>query len=255
MPARLFNSLFGGRKSAVPAPRVPDGQRVYAIGDIHGRDDLFAELVGLIDADDAARGPADTSLVLLGDLVDRGPDTRGVVDRAIALKANRPTMRVIAGNHEEIFLKTIEGHREMTRLFARVGGLDTLTSYGIDEQRYIAADFEELHGLIRLHVPIAHSRFIAGMEDVVEIGDYVFVHAGIRPDVPLAEQTTGDLRWIRRDFLDHRAPFERFVIHGHTITDAPDERPNRIGIDTGAFASGRLTAIGLEGDLRWYLAT
>lgn len=250
----MFKSLFR-RAAPAPPPRVPDGVRVYAIGDIHGCDALFAQLLDMIDADDAARGPADTQLILIGDLVDRGPDSRAVVERALRLTQASDHVRVLGGNHEELFLLALAGEAEALKLFARVGGRATAISYGIDPAAYDAADFDELLALLDAHVPPEHRGFLANTGELIEIGDYAFVHAGIRPGVPLAEQKGEDLRWIRGSFLNHRDPFERMIVHGHTITDAVDEQPNRIGIDTGAYASGRLTAIGLEGDQRWFLAT
>lgn len=251
----MLKSLLRKRTPSLPAPSVPPDVRVYAIGDIHGRDDLFAAILEQIDADHRARPPKRRIIVLLGDLVDRGPDSAAVVARAIDLMRGDPDVRALKGNHEEIFLLACLGQREALRLFGRIGGRETAISYGIPLDIYNEATHEGLADLLAEHVPVAHLEFVTAMEDVVEIGDYAFVHAGIRPGVPLAEQRGSDLRWIRNDFLDHRGSHARFVIHGHTITEAVDERANRIGIDTGAYASGRLTAIALEADRRWFLAT
>ena len=250
----MFKSLLRKRNPAL-TPSVPDDVRVYAIGDIHGRDDLFADILQQIDADHRARPPKRRIIVLLGDLVDRGPDSAGVVARAMELMRGDADVRALKGNHEEIFVLACHGQREALRLFGRIGGRDTAISYGIDLDTYNEASFEQLGDLLESHVPVAHLDFMAAMENTVEIGDYAFVHAGIRPGVPLEEQRGSDLRWIREEFLDHRGAHAHFVIHGHTITETVDEKPNRIGIDTGAYASGRLTAIALEGDRRWFLAT
>ena len=251
----MFKSLF--RKAASPsqAPRVPDEVRVYAIGDIHGCADLLDDLLRRIAADHAARPAKRLVVVLVGDLVDRGPDSAGVIERAMALKADDGDVRIIAGNHEELFLKTLAGDRESTRLFTKVGGRETLLSYGIAEDIVDFADFDTLSAEMHARVPAAHIAFLKSLEDVVEIGDYAFVHAGIRPGVPLDEQVPAHLRWIRGEFLEFRGNHPRFIIHGHTITEAVDERANRIGIDTGAYATARLTAIGLDGTDRWYVAT
>lgn len=240
------------RKKKSPQFTIPDGERVYAVGDVHGCADQFEALLAAIDADDAARGPADTTLVLLGDLVDRGPDTRGVVERAMRLTAS-PRFALLKGNHEEMLLRAATGHRPSLQLFNRYGGRETLISYGVDPAAYDEASFEELEALIVGAVPAAHRAFLDAGRPHLTIGDYLFVHAGIRPGVPLAEQVGADLRWIRDPFLGHRGPHGSMVVHGHTITAEPDVQPNRIGIDTGAYAGGLLTAIGLEGEERWFL--
>lgn len=252
---KLF-SLFK-RKPSAPAepPRLPAGERVYAIGDIHGRDDLFADLLARIAADNAARTPAHTTLILLGDLVDRGPDSAAVVERAMHLGAPFDRVRLLIGNHEECFLAALTGDVQRLRYFARIGGDATLRSYWRDEAAYNAATFEQLAAEVAIKVPASHIAYLSRGEDLIQIGDYVFVHAGLRPGVPLHRQDPRDLRWIREEFLRETGDFGAVVIYGHTIGEAVDEQPNRIGIDTGAYASGRLTAIGLEGDARWFLAT
>lgn len=246
------------RRAIEPAPppaRVPAGTRVYAIGDIHGRLDLLDQLLFRIEADDRTRGGAKSQLVFLGDLVDRGPNSAGVVQRALELKQSGGAVRFLMGNHEEVFLKTLAGSLEALRFFVKIGGRATVLSYGFDEADYNRLRFEELLPELIARVPQEHVAFLKSFEDRIAIGDYLFVHAGIRPRVPIEEQTGGDLRWIRSEFLDFRGDHGAIVVHGHTITDEVEERPNRIGIDTGAFASGRLTALGLEGGERWYLNT
>ncbi|HVI99020.1 MAG TPA: metallophosphoesterase family protein [Sphingomonas sp.] len=247
------------RKRVIPepaAPRtVPAGRRVYAIGDVHGRLDLLDDLIARIERDDAARPSAHTDWVLLGDLVDRGPDSAGVIDRVIRLSNEYPNVRLLIGNHEEVFLGALDGDPESLKLFTRIGGRETILSYGIGEDDYDRLDWDTLSARIRAAVPDHHVAFLRQAEDVIEIGDYAFVHAGIRPGVSLADQRATDLRWIRDRFLGHEDDFGKMIVHGHTITDEPQELPNRIGIDTGAFESGRLTALGLEGKSRWFLAT
>src|SRR6476659_1248591 len=248
----VFRKLFSR-----PEPRTYalfDQRRIYAIGDIHGRLDLFEDLLARIDADDAARGAADTHLILLGDLVDRGPDSAGVVERAMQLCATGKC-RVLMGNHEEVLIKTWEGDRRTAGLFARIGGRETLLSYGVSEETYEAADLQELVALTQRHVPEAHIRFMQGFEETIAEGEYLFVHAGIRPGVPHDEQSRADTRWIRREFLEDERDHGAMVGHGHSITEQVVERHNRIGIDTGAFATGKLTALGLEGAERWFLST
>jgi serine/threonine protein phosphatase 1 len=254
MLARLF------KKTAVTRPidtaRVPDGMRVYAIGDVHGRNDLLHNLLKQIEADDLARGAADTHIIFLGDLMDRGPDSAGVIETAMALRDAGRKVRFLMGNHEEVFLRACrENDPKITRFFIRIGGEETVFSYPITRAEYMALDMSELSERLGSLVPARHLEFIEGFEDQITIGDYAFVHAGVRPGVPLAEQKPKDLRWIREDFVEHRGDLEKVIIYGHTIYDKVEERGSRIGIDTGAYASAELTAIGLEGGERWYLQT
>ena len=252
MPVKALLDLV--RRPQPPAERVPDGVRVYAVGDIHGRLDLLDALLARIDEDDAGRGPARTELIFLGDLVDRGPDSAGVVERLRLLGETR-SVRYLMGNHEEVLLRAVEGDQRALRFLERIGGRETLLSYGISPEEYRQLDYEELLALLREKIPPAHVAFLSAFERWIEVGDYLFVHAGLRPGVALEEQKASDLCWIRDDFLNHRDSFGKMVVHGHSITEEIDVRANRIGIDTGAFASGRLTAIGLEGEERWFLST
>lgn len=249
----MFQALrqMFARAADTPTAAIPPGQRVYAVGDVHGRRDLFEVLVEAIDADDAASGPADTTVVLLGDLVDRGADSAGVIALARAWQARR-RVRILGGNHEEMFLRSFD-ELEMFRHFLRHGGRDTALSYGIDRAAFVAADLEEAQRLMRDHVPAEDIAFLEAFEDMITIGDYLFVHAGIDPRVPLDAQRRQDLRWIREPFLSHPDSHGPVVVHGHTISDEPEDCGNRIGIDTGAFMSGRLTAIVLEGTRRRYI--
>ena len=254
--------MFWKRKSKpVPSVRdsfaIPAGQRVYAIGDIHGRDDLFAELIDLIRADNAARSPARVTLILLGDLVDRGPRSAEVVERAIRLRLQGEfdDLRLLIGNHEECFLAALSGDVHRLRYFMRIGGDATVRSYWNSEASFTEASFEEVAARLPSMVPTAHVEFLGSGEDVIAIGDYVFVHAGIRPGVPLERQTLADLRWIREDFLGDARDHGAMIVHGHTIQHDVDERANRIGIDTGAYRSGVLTAIAVEDTERRYLRT
>jgi serine/threonine protein phosphatase 1 len=244
------------RKAAPPrVHRVPAGQRVYAIGDIHGRRDCLDQLLDRIAEDDAARGPAAaTTIVFLGDFVDRGADSRGVVERGMAI-ARTHDCRFLMGNHEEVFIKAWEGDTAALRLFHRIGGRETLLSYGVAELEYDRADFETLTALMRAHVPADHIAFLRRFDDSFAAGDYLFVHAGIRPGRPIEEQDPADLRWIRTRFLDDPRDHGMMIVHGHTVTADVEHLPNRIGIDTGAYASGRLTALGLEGADRWFLSS
>jgi serine/threonine protein phosphatase 1 len=185
-------------------PAVPAGQRVYAVGDIHGRLDLFAALVEAIDADDAGRGPADTTVILLGDLVDRGPDSAGVIGLAREWQQRR-TVRILHGNHEEMFVRSMKDI-ETFRHFLRHGGRETVLSYGVDRARFIPATIEQAQQMMREAVPAEDIAFLESFEDMIEVGDYLFVHAGIDPRVAIEEQRRHDLRWIREPFLSHLDP-------------------------------------------------
>ncbi len=240
--------IFGKRAPSRPLPRVPEGERYYVIGDIHGRLDLFEALSAAIDEDDGSADAARSTAVLLGDLVDRGPDSAGVIAHARDWRERRP-VRCIAGNHEEMFLESFED-KEMLRHFLKHGGKQTIFSYGIKRKRYNELSLKDLQGELHALVPQDHRDFIGGFEDMIVAGDYVFVHAGINPKRPIEEQKQSDLRWIRDRFLDHREPFSHVVVHGHTIFEEVEHTTHRIGIDTGAFRTGRLTALVLEGDRR-----
>ncbi len=250
----MIRSLFA-KRSQLRSHSVPDGTRVYAVGDVHGRRDLLDQLLDQIRADLAAAPIQRPVVILLGDLIDRGPDSAGAVAAALDLERSDIETHFIQGNHEELLLLARDGDDEAVRLFARVGGRETLLSYGVDLATYESADFAEVSELARRHVPPEHIAFLARMTDMVEIGDYAFVHAGIMPGVALADQKPRHLRWIRREFLDHRGPHPRFIVHGHTITERVDARDNRLGIDTGAYESGVLTAVVLEADRRRFLQT
>ncbi len=254
MPVKALLNLMS--RTPPRAERVPDGLRVYAVGDIHGRLDLLEALLANIASDDKARGGClETHYIFLGDLIDRGPDSSGVVARLMAFTTERPNVRFLMGNHEQVFLRAMSGDQRALRFLIRIGGRQTLQSYGISEEEYRTLDFDELAARAAELVPPEHLAFLSRFENWIELGDYLFVHAGLKPGVPLEEQAQSDLCWIRDEFLSHRESFGALVVHGHSITEEIDVRTNRIGIDTGAFATGRLTAIGLEGGERWFLST
>lgn len=252
-----LRKLFAGTASA-SAPRIPDGERVFAIGDIHGRLDLFEALMSAIEAEDQKRGPARTTVILLGDLIDRGPASLGVLALARQWQQERraagQAMHILMGNHEEMMLESLE-RVEVLRHFVQHGGRETLLSFGIDEKTYAAASWEELQILMQQAVAQEWIDFIGTFEASLRLGDYAFVHAGIRPGVALEAQTPADLRWIREPFLSSEQVHGSTIVHGHTITEAPEIRHNRIGIDTGAYQSGRLTALVLEGEEKVLLST
>ncbi len=255
----MFEMLRPKReRQMIAAPSVGVDGRVYAIGDIHGRLDLLVDLLDQIGRDDWRRKHReDTCLVLLGDYVDRGPQSRDVIDFILKLREQWPNMTCLMGNHEQVFLMAINGDEQAVRFFIRdgVGGRETLISYGITAEQIDALEPAALWDLIDKAVPQAHKDFLASLNSQAIIGDYAFVHAGIQPGVPMAEQEETDLYWIRDAFLECEDPHPYMIIHGHSIRENVEMRRNRIGIDTGAFATGRLTAIGLEGTECWFLNT
>jgi len=256
MFSRLFKSQRPGPAPAALKASVPPGERVYAIGDIHGRADLLDELLAMIDADNSARGPSRIRLIFLGDLIDRGPDSKQVVERVMDVKARYPETHILLGNHEEVFLQALRtGSLGALRYALRIGADTTIQSYGVTGPEYLRASIEQLLDLSQAAVPESHLAFMDDFEDMVFVGDYLFVHAGVRPDQPLDRQKISDLRWIRDDFLNYRGTLEKIVVHGHSISDEVEVTSHRIGIDTGAYASGVLTAMGFEGSERWLLQT
>ncbi len=220
---------------------LPAGRRVYAIGDIHGCADRLAELHARI-ADDLARRPTDAPLLLhIGDYVDRGPDSAGVVARLAAGPPLPcvPTVNLV-GNHEDTMLRALDGERPYATDWLFTGGREALASWGLDP--------DGPRDLWLSALPASDVAFLRALAPWHREGDYLFVHAGIRAGVPLESQARQDLLTIRQPFLTHEAPFGFVVVHGHTPTTNPTVRPNRIGIDTGAVFGGRLTCAVLEAD-------
>lgn len=239
----------------IDSAAIPEGRRVYAIGDIHGRNDLLQQLLDKIIKDDGERDDAESEIIFLGDLVDRGPDSAGVIDTAMQIKAELGNVRFLMGNHEEVYLAAATGNEKSVRFFNRIGGRETILSYEISMKEYAELDMSQLARRIPELFPKEHIDFIAGFEDQIIIGDYAFVHAGIRPGIPLSEQRQKDLRWIREDFLSAQEAHEKIIVYGHTINDEVVETGTRIGVDTGAYYSNKLTALALQGSERWYLDT
>ncbi len=226
-------------------PRVPEGVRIYAIGDIHGRVDLLDRMLNCIDAD-LASNPVRVGIeVYMGDYIDRGPASRDVVDRLVA---RTRTFRAVflKGNHEG-YLTGFLANPAILMDWQSYGGLETLMSYGITPSiNADAATRAQLAAALDQALPESHRQFIGNLQSSFTCGDYFFAHAGVRPGVALAKQREEDLLWIRQDFLLHEEDFGKIVVHGHTPVPQPDIRSNRINIDTGAYATGRLTCLRLE---------
>ncbi len=248
-----------GRETAADAPvspRVPEDCRVYAIGDIHGRADLLGRLHGQI-LDDAKTAPDLRKVVVyVGDYIDRGPDSFDVNDGLIEQPLEGFERHYLKGNHEDMMIAFLEtGNYGETWIMN--GGRNTLDSYGIGLWDLLSdlRDLEKARDKLRQAIPESHWKFLTGLEMHHAEGDYLFVHAGLRPGVALRDQNEFDLMWIREDFLYSDADLGHLVVHGHTSYPEPEIRPNRIGIDTGAWRSNRLTALVLEADTRRFLRT
>ena len=248
----MLNRLFAfGRKKVVSGP---PGLRAYAIGDVHGRHDLLLDLLEQVEKDNSDRPPARTYLVFLGDLVDRGPDSNAVLELLSSTPMEFAQSVYIKGNHEEFLLRILDGEEEVVGDWLTYGGYECCESYGLTKGWMMNASASEIRARLKAAMPAGHKTFLEEMADSFRFGDYLFVHAGVRPGVPLQDQSGLDLRWIREGFLDDRTDHGVVVVHGHTIVEEPEEHPNRIALDTGAYRSGVLTAIGLEGDQRWFIS-
>ena len=225
------------------------------IGDIHGRFDLLDRLLDQIHRDLEKRPARKTLLVSVGDLVDRGPNSAQVVERLRTYR--HPGVRPIflLGNHEEVLLRILGGDAMPIASWLKFGGAECLASYGVDPAGLARSRSADILAAVQRAVPRSHVDFLRSFSDTCRFGDYLFVHAGIRPGVELDLQSQSDLRWIRAPFLIDDSDHGMVVVHGHTISKSVEEKANRIGIDTGAYRSGILTALAIEGDKRWYLDT
>lgn len=250
----LMKSIFK-RSSPSVGPQGARGHRAYAIGDIHGRLDLLDELLAKID-DDLADHPARKAMVVfVGDLIDRGPSSAEVVERLRTY--HRPGIQPVflLGNHEEVLLRVIDGDCALISKWRWFGGTECLKSYGVETRDLTGRSEDEVLAIIRAAIPTRHVDFLREFVDTCRFGDYLLVHAGIRPGIELEQQAQTDLRWIREPFLYDETDHGFVVVHGHTICPQVEERPNRIGIDTGAYRTGILTALVIEGAERRFLDT
>lgn len=238
------------------APSVPRGTRIYAVGDIHGRLDLLDALLDRIQYDAEDAPSLLKSLVFLGDYIDRGPESARVIERLIHGLPPMFSAVCLRGNHEDVMLRFLEDVRAAPG-WLTYGGRATLVSYGVDAPPPDASQTRLMMAQRDLNqaLPDHHRAFLSGLRCHVSFGDYYFVHAGVRPGVPLDRQRDTDRLWIRQEFLNSRADLGKVIVHGHTVAAEPESYPNRIGIDTGAYATNRLTALVLEGTERRFLCT
>lgn len=258
--------LFGRREQAPltknvqfsgPSAKVPPGRRVYAIGDVHGRADLLVKLLEDLRADvDRGGFEGRPILVFLGDYIDRGFQSKDVIDILLGDMLSPFETYFLKGNHEAAMLQFLTDPTIGPR-WAEFGGIETLVSYGIRPPRTRTSreQWQQASDELNAVLPPEHLDFLNHLDLSVRIGDYVFVHAGVRPGVPLDEQSEYDLLWIREEFLADRRPLGAVIVHGHTPASAPHRDSRRIGLDTGAYLSGKLTAARFERDGVEFIST
>ena len=237
------------RRAAQPllAPQAPAGRRVYAVGDVHGRADLLDLLLAKIDADGEGRTDK-PFLVFVGDYIDRGRYSRQTIERLIGLSPDKYDLVFLRGNHEAEMLNFLE-RPELGARWLRIGGRETLESYKVPAPAYEAtpAQMVEAAAALRAVLPAAHKAFLETLKMSAQLGDYVFVHAGLRPGRDLEKQTAEDMLEIREPFLNSKARFPFVVVHGHSPVENGFSDERRIAVDTGAYATGKLSAVRLEG--------
>lgn len=235
---------------------VPADTRVYAVGDIHGRADLLKRLMELIHEDVANSEESRVVLIFLGDYVDRGFQSKDVIDYLLSDELARYETYYLKGNHEAAF-ETFLADSSFGPQWAKFGGAETLMSYGIQPPRAktITSEWEVVCTQLNRQLPVEHRAFLSSLSLYATLGDYVFVHAGLRPGLPLDQQTEKDILWIREEFLKDEGAFDRVVVHGHTPISDPHHDFRRIGIDTGAYLTGKLTAACLVGSEVKFITT
>jgi serine/threonine protein phosphatase 1 len=239
--------MLGLRFRPKPKPRLPDGIQIYAVSDIHGCADQLRDVFAAIDHHIARTSPLRALHVFLGDYIDRGPESRQTIDLLIE-RGRRHESIFLKGNHEAFLSEVLQDNSRL-EAWKDYGGFQTLMSYGLAPS--IKPDREEQIELVqalRQGMPEPHRHFLNGLRSSFACGDYFFAHAGVRPGVPLPQQREEDLLWIRDEFLESEEDFGKFVVHGHTPVPKPEIRPNRINIDTGAFATGILTLLTIHGE-------
>jgi serine/threonine protein phosphatase 1 len=238
-----MGTLFSKNSQSIAAS-TPADTRIYAVGDIHGRADLLTETIARIDEDRARRPIGHAFEVYLGDYVDRGPHSKTVIN-LLAMRFLDFGAVCLRGNHEDLMTRFLHDPAYLHH-WQQLGGMQTLASYGVRERSRDETEID-LHRRFQEAFPYAHQLFLQCLRDSFYCGDFLFVHAGIRPTVPLEQQDRMDLLWIRHEFLNSTQHHGKFIVHGHTPVPHPDVRHNRINIDTGAWHTGILTCVAIEG--------
>jgi len=256
-PARprsgLLGRLFAGAAAKRGPAFVPRGVRIYAVGDIHGCSQQLDILMTNIEADNKGSG-LDSRLIFLGDYIDRGPDSKGTVARLLMVPPNFRTV-FLMGNHDQTLLDFLKDPI-VYRSWRGFGAQETLMSYGVLPPRFDdEGEFAAARDRLERAVPADHLEFFRNLQNSAQVGDYFFVHAGVRPGIALDEQIPQDALWIREEFLESKHDFGKIIVHGHSPIERATRYSNRINVDTGAYATGRLTAAVLEGQSCRFLAT
>jgi serine/threonine protein phosphatase 1 len=239
--------MLGSRVRPKPKPKLPNGIRIYAVSDIHGCADLLQDVFAAIDHHLAHAGPARALHVFLGDYIDRGPASRQTIDLLIE-RSRRHESIFLKGNHEAFLFEVLQNASRL-EAWKQYGGFQTLMSYGLTPS--ITPDRDEQNELVQAlleSIPNDHRRFFSKLRSSFSCGDFFFAHAGVKPGIPLRRQREEDLLWIRDEFLQSEQDFGKFIVHGHTPVSKPEIRPNRINIDTGAYATGILTLLTIQGE-------
>jgi len=235
---------------------TPNNTKIYAVGDIHGRFDLLCQLLDLIVYDRQLHDNQNHLVIFLGDYIDRGCDSYRVVEELSSRTLDETEIICLKGNHEAWLLQFLANPAIGSQWF-QYGGLDTLESYGVkvSDSSHNQRDFKEIRDALILNLPKSHLKFFQSLTYFQILGNYLFVHAGIKPGVELENQKLEDFIWIRKEFTESDADHDHMVVHGHTIYDRPEIRHNRIGIDTGAYYTNTLTCLVLSGDNRYFIQT
>ena len=246
-------SLFGNKRAdqGMPSGRVPDGRLLVAIGDMHGRLDLLERLFVQIEETARLSSARERTVVFLGDYIDRGTQSRQLIDRLLAGFSGYEAV-FLKGNHDDTLLQFLDDPK-LGEVWRNFGGLETLESYGVAHRG--GSDWAQTRAEFLQRLPAEHLKFFKSLRLHYACGDYLFVHAGVRPGLLLEHQSEQDLLWIRDEFLNSTMSFGRIVVHGHTPERQPVVRANRICIDTGAYMTGVLTALVLEGRSHKFLST
>lgn len=224
------------------------GERAYAIGDVHGCLQETQVLLNKIKTDNDYRATAKTYVVFLGDLIDRGPQSKGVIEFLMQFPYKFAEPLFIMGNHEEMMVRGMTNEADLLPAWLKYGGYECAQSYGVNKSELQDKDCHLIQRILRRAIPRKHVDFLSEFLDYVQFGDFLFTHAGIKPGIPLGEQSPRELRWIREPFLNHNGDLGVTVVHGHTVSAEVVVKHNRIGLDTGAYQTGRLSALCIDED-------